>query len=368
MTDLSVLSFFSGAMGLDLGLIEAGLDVRLGQELDVRAVETIQVNGHNVVPGDIRALLEEDPGLAQFMSQAGVSKGEAFAVVGGPPCQPFSTAGQRRGVEDKRGLLIFDYLKAVRDIQPRFMVLENVKGLMSAKGIRSESLLDDVIARIRTMGYTPTWGIVDAAHYGAAQFRERLIIIGSRDGEPVFIPAPTHFQHHQEPDYRWRTLGDAIGDLENRAGESARFSPRVQEILNLVPEGGNWRSLPPDVAEEAMGGAWKSGGGKVGFFRRLSYSEPSPTLVTSPVQKATMLAHPTQARPLSVQEYARIQGFPDDWNLVGTTSDKYKQIGNAVPRALGKAIGKMLKSVAEGSAKIETKRRRGTSTHSRLDH
>jgi len=362
----AVVSFFSGAMGLDLGLIAAGLDVVVGQELDAKAAATIRANGHAVVEGDIRELLRRDPSLSELRESGGVAS-DVFAVVGGPPCQPFSTAGKRRGVADHRGLLIFDYLMAAKALEPRFIVLENVKGLASSPGFNGKMLVDDVIAEFQSIGYSATWGIVDAAHYGAPQFRERLIIIGSRDGEDVFTPIPTHFQHHQDADYRWRTLYDAIGDIEDEPQECAQFSPRILKVLQHVPEGGNWRSLPPEIAREAMGGAWESSGGKVGFFRRLSYSEPSPTLVTSPVQKATLLAHPVLARPLSVREYARIQGFPDDWQFCGNTADKYKQIGNAVPVALGEAIGQMLLSVAAGSAKISTKRRRGTSAHNALE-
>lgn len=358
-----VLSFFTGAMGLDIGLEQAGLDVVLGQELDGQAVETIRANGHEVVAGDLRKLLADDPELTDFMAKAGLARGETFAVVGGPPCQPFSTAGHRKGLDDARGMLIFDYLKAIDAIQPRFMILENVKGILNAAGTDGTTLLDEVRATLKSMGYSTTWGVVDAVNYGAAQFRERMIIIGSRDDEPVFIPAPTHFRQHQDENFRWRTLGAQIADLQDSPGEAARFSPKVQEVLELIPEGGNWRSLPADIGEAAMGGAWKSGGGKVGFFRRLNSAEPSPTLVTSPIQKATMLAHPTASRPLSVSEYARIQGFPDEWVFVGNPTSQYKQIGNAVPVPLGKAIGQMLLAVARGNDTIQTKRRRGTSTH-----
>ena len=361
------LSFFTGAMGLDLGLEAAGLDVRLGQELDPSAVATIEANGRRVISGDLRMLLADDLGLVSLMAEAGLRRGEAFAVVGGPPCQPFSTAGNRQGIDDSRGMLIFDFLKAINAIAPRFMILENVKGLLGSAGTADTSLLDEILTTLNEMGYQAIWGVLDASHFGAAQFRERLVIIASRDGEDIFIPAPTHFPKHQSPDHRWRTLHDVIGDLEFNSGEHARFSPKVQSVLELIPEGGNWRSLPPDIAQHAMGGAWNSGGGKVGFFRRLNYSEPSPTLVTSPIQKATMLCHPTQNRPLSVKEYARIQGFPDDWVLVGSLANRYKQLGNAVPYALGKALGQMLLAVATNSSTVHTKRRRGTATHSAID-
>ena len=111
---------------------------------------------------------------------------------------------------------------------------------------------------------------------------------------------------------------------------------------------------------------YKSGGGKVGFYRRLSYDQPSPTVVTSPVQKATMMCHPTQNRPLSVKEYARIQQFPDDWVFTGTTAAKYRQIGNAVPVGLAEAIGKTVLSVANNTAVVQTKRFRGTNVHNKI--
>ena len=177
---------------------------------------------------------------------------------------------------------------------------------------------------------------------------------------------PTHFPLHQDRACRWRTLRDAIGDLENAGGECGAFSEARLRYLQMVPEGGNWRDLPEDVAEQAMGGAYASGGGKVGFFRRLSYAQPSPTVVTSPVQKATMMCHPTQDRPLSVAEYTRIQPFPDEWIFAGSTAAKYKQIGNAVPVGLARAIGAMLVAVAGGEHRIAVKRIRGTGIHSRI--
>ena len=154
--------------------------------------------------------------------------------------------------------------------------------------------------------------------------------------------------------------------MEFDQGECATLSEERLKFLKMVPEGGNWRDLPEDIIPIAMGGAYKSGGGKVGFYRRLSYDQPSPTVVTSPVQKATMMCHPTQNRPLSVKEYARIQQFPDDWVFTGTTAAKYRQIGNAVPVGLAEAIGKAVISVADKTSLIQTKRFRGTNVHNKI--
>jgi DNA (cytosine-5)-methyltransferase 1 len=274
------------------------------------------------------------------------------------------------GVGDDRGTLYHQFLHVVETLAPRFFVMENVKGLASTSSIAddksSPSVLAIILEQFRKLGYHTVSGVLDAVHYGTPQFRERLVIIGSRDKEAIFLPAPTHFHRHQNPEMRWRTLFDAIADLQKECGIHAKFSPKIASYLNLVPEGGNWKSLPPTIVEEAMGGAYLSGGGKVGFYRRLSFAEPSPTLVTSPVQKATLLCHPRETRPLSLSEYARIQGFPDSWCFEGKPTEAYRQIGNAVPIPLGKAIGQMLLSVALGNSEIRVKRMRGTSVHQRL--
>lgn len=370
-----VISLFSGAMGLDIGLEKAGLNVVIGQDFDESCVKTMQANGHNVLSGDIR---EIDP--RKLLELTGLSVGEPFLICGGPPCQPFSTAGKRLGINDPRGSLFMDFIRMIDYIRPRFFVMENVKGIMSAplKHVplserdendpdqRLGTVLDVILSEFDKLGYKTVYGVLDAVNYGVPQFRERFVLIGSRDNEGIFLPIPTHFQMHQDKAYQWKTVRDAIVDLEFDKGECATLSEERLKFLKMVPEGGNWRDLPKDIIPIAMGGAYKSGGGKVGFYRRLSYDQPSPTVVTSPVQKATMMCHPTQERPLSIKEYARIQQFPDDWIFTGTTAAKYRQIGNAVPVGLAKAIGKAVCAVADGNAVVETKRFRGTNVHNKI--
>lgn len=370
-----VISLFSGAMGLDIGLAKAGLNIAIGQDFDAACVATMRANGHKVLGGDIRDI---DP--ADLLEQVGLMQGEPFLICGGPPCQPFSTAGKRLGINDPRGSLFMDFIRMIDYIRPRFFIMENVKGIMSAplkhvplaerdKNDPKQHLgtvLDVILSEFQNLGYKTVYGILDAVNYGVPQFRERFVLIGSRDNEGIFLPIPTHFQTHQDAAYRWQTLKDTIEDLEYNYGECAAFSKDRLAFLQLVPEGGNWRDLPLGLKQEAMGGAYESGGGKVGFYRRLSYSQPSPTLVTSPVQKATMMCHPTQDRPLSIREYARIQQFPDNWAFMGTSAAKYRQIGNAVPVGLALALGKAVLSVADQTASIHTKRFRGTDIHQKL--
>lgn len=366
-----VISFFSGAMGLDLGLEQAGLHVKICQDFDVSCVKTIEANGKNAILGDIRNIAPED-----ILNKTGLKQGEPFLVCGGPPCQPFSTAGKRLGINDPRGSLFMDYIRMINYIRPRFFIMENVKGIMSSP-LKTESdqpldknspktVLDVILSEFEKLEYKTVYGILDAVNYGVPQFRERFVLIGSRDHEDIFLPIPTNFQMHQNKEMLWKTTGDVIKDLEKNPGECASFGSDRLKYLRMIPEGGNWKDLPKDILEKAMGGAYLSGGGKVGFYRRLSYSQPSPTVVTSPVQKATMMCHPTQDRPLSIKEYARLQQFPEDWNFVGTTSAKYRQIGNAVPVGLAKAIGKAIIATAEKAGSIKTKRFRGTGVHNRI--
>lgn len=370
-----VISLFSGAMGLDIGLEKAGLNIVIGQDVDPDCVATMLANGHNVLGGDIREVDE-----ATLLELTGLKRGEPFLICGGPPCQPFSTAGKRMGINDPRGSLFMDFIRMIDYIRPRFFIMENVKGIMSAplkhipmaerdKNDPEQQLgtvLDVILSEFGKLGYKTVFGLLDAVNYGVPQFRERFVLIGSRDNEDIFLPFPTNFQMHQDAQYRWRTLGESIRDLEKDCGECAAFSKERLAYLRLVPEGGNWRDLPETVRKEAMGGAYASNGGKVGFYRRLSYSQPSPTLVTSPVQKATMMCHPTEDRPLSIREYARIQQFPETWRFMGTSAAKYRQIGNAVPVGLATALGKAVLSVADRSAQIPTKRFRGTDIHQKL--
>ncbi len=367
MDAVKSISLFSGAMGLDIGLNMAGANIVFGQDVEPSCVHTMIQNGQFGIGGDIRGLSSET-----ILELTEMKPGEPFLICGGPPCQPFSTAGRRMGLNDPRGSLFMDFVRMINEIRPRFFVMENVKGLLSSR-LRDEGgaatnakVIDVILEEFSRLRYKTVYGVLDAVNYGVPQFRERFVMIGSRDNEPIFLPIPTHFQKHQNPGSRWVTLGDTIRDLEDCPGECEFFSESRLKYLRLIPEGGNWRDLPEDMKKEAMGGAYESGGGKVGFYRRLSYGQPSPTVVTSPVQKATMMCHPTKDRPLSVAEYARIQQFPDGWRIVGTTAEKYKQIGNAVPIGLSTAIGQAIMAAADGSAEVYVKRVRGTAIHSRI--
>jgi len=364
-----VISLFSGAMGLDIGLERAGFDVAFATDVSKSMVDTIRKNFNNipVFHGDVRNLNPED-----VLKACGLKRNQPFIVSGGPPCQPYSTAGRRLSINDPHGSLFMDFVRLVEGIKPRFFIMENVVGLTNArrkhvawKEKNKRDLLPEeekgsalkvVLNEFGKLGYEIVYGVLNAVDFGVPQFRERLFIIGSRDHEGVFLPKPTHFQTHQEECYRWRTLGDAIKHLEHIESEYVSFTEQRLQYLRLVPPGGNWRDLPEDVLPKAMGGAYYSDGGKTGYYRRLSYDEPSPTLVTSPTHKSTCLCHPKHDRPLSVEEYLAIQQFPEGYTLEGSLTEKYKQVGNAVPVGLAEAVGKALLAVAMGTHTIKAKR------------
>ena len=197
---------------------------------------------------------------------------------------------------------------------------------------------------------------VNAVNYGAPQIRERALFIGNRFNTVVDFPEPTHgsiaddsddehpdfFQPESKSLLPWKTLRDAIGTLAEENPEILDFSPRKKGYLAMVPQGSNWRSLPEVIQKESMGLAWLAKGGRSGWWRRLTFDLPCPTLVTMPNHASTALCHPIKTRALSLREYARIQEFPDDWQFCGTTSEKYAQVGNAVPVRLAQVAGELI--------------------------
>ena len=335
------LSIFSGAGGLDLGLGRSGWNTLACIENNKDCQKTLQQNmAHSTIYPDVT---EFD--IADF--KWGKLKGikDLDLISGGPPCQPFSTAGKRQGLNDDRGKLFFNYANIIKELNPKFFIMENVRGLLSAatpSGKPGSLLKSLIFPTFQMMGYELAAGLLNAKNYGVAQNRVRFIMVGSREHKFGCWPTIMPIENLIEPTSSELKLGDVLTDLDD-APEYTSYSDRQSKIFKLIPPGGNWRSFKDeDFKRQIMGGAYQSTGGRVGFWRRLSYDTYSPTLTTSPIQKATGFCHPEEVRPLSVQEYARIQGFPDHWAFSGTTTSKYRQIGNAVPVQLGEAIGKVL--------------------------
>ena len=368
----TLISMFSGAGGLDLGLERAGFQTRVMVEVDRDARATVEANKTSF-GRDFPILEDVTKASAQDLLEAsGLKRGEPTLLAGGPPCQSFSTAGRRQSIGDPRGSLFVHFADAIRHIQPRFFVMENVRGLLSAAvqhrplNQRTQwdpplapeeqpgSALRIILHEFDASGYQVVKGLVNSANYGVPQTRERLLIIGSRDHEfPYAAQEPTDLMTTTHPKTEWRTLGDALKQVNGKA-TFIPYSESRAEIFKLIPEGANWRHIRDNYGDEmlrqVMGGAYASDGGRVGFYRRLSRKKPSPTLPTSPIQKSTALCHPTKLRPLSVEEYQVIQQFPYEWDFAGSVASRYRQIGNAVPVGLGEAIGRALVGVVKDRA------------------
>lgn len=336
------IELFAGAGGLALGMEKAGFHHVLLNEYDHHACETLRINRPewNVVEGDVHEIdFSEYKGKVDFLS-------------GGFPCQAFSYAGKRLGFEETRGTLFFELARAVKEIQPKVFLGENVRGLFEHDGGRTLQTIKDVI---RELGYTliePK--VLRAIQYDVPQKRERLILIAIRND----IADKVDF-HWPDVSRELRTLRDAfykgsLYDTDVPMSEGQSYPDKKRSVLELVPEGGDWRDLPENVAREYMKGSYNLGGGKTGMARRLAMDEPSLTLTCAPAQKQTERCHPIETRPLTVREYARIQTFPDEWQFSGPLSAKYKQIGNAVPVnlswAIGRALIRLFNQIAENKA------------------
>lgn len=323
--EYSVLELFAGAGGLALGLEEAGLKCVALNEIDKWACNTLRKNRPNwkVLEGDIK-----DFDFSEYKSKVDV-------VTGGFPCQAFSYAGKRLGLNDARGTLFYEFARVVQEVSPAICFGENVRGLFSHdKG----KTLKGMISILDEIGYNVVpVQVLKAINYNVPQKRERIILVGVRKDIDIKYEYPRPYK-------RVYNLSDALkkGDLFDKdvpKSDGAKYPESKKEILDLVPPKGYWRDLPLDLQKEYMGGSFYLGGGKTGMARRIGWDEPCLTLTCSPAQKQTERCHPEETRPFTVREYARIQTFPDKWKFDGSIAQQYKQIGNAVPVNLGKEIG-----------------------------
>ncbi|WP_201739426.1 DNA (cytosine-5-)-methyltransferase [Dokdonia sinensis] len=323
--EYSVLELFAGAGGLAVGMEKAGLKCVALNEIDKWACQTLRNNrpNWNVLEGDIKNFDFKD------------YRNSVDVVTGGFPCQAFSYAGKKLGLNDARGTLFYEFARVVQEVQPLICIGENVRGLLShEKGQTLEgmkSILDEIGYKVVPVE------VLKAIHYRVPQKRERLFLVGIRKDINIDYQYPT-------PHKKVYNLKDALkkGELYNKKvpkSEGAKYPEYKKQILDLIPPKGYWRDLPLDLQKEYMGGSFYLGGGKTGMARRIGWDEPSLTLTCSPAQKQTERCHPDETRPFTVREYARIQTFPDEWEFAGSTSQQYKQIGNAVPCNLGQEVG-----------------------------
>ncbi|WP_109831868.1 DNA (cytosine-5-)-methyltransferase [Reichenbachiella versicolor] len=326
LKNYSVLELFAGAGGLAIGLEKAGLNCAALNEIDKWACQTLRNNRPKwkVLEGDVR-----NHSFNEYKNNVNV-------VTGGFPCQAFSYAGKKLGLNDARGTLFYEFARVVKEVQPDICIGENVRGLLSHdKGKTLEgmiSILDEIGYRV----VSPV-KVLKAIHYKVPQKRERLILVGVRKDlvQEYEYPKPFSKIYNLEDALKKGSLFSV--DVPH--SEGAKYPDHKKKVLDLVPPKGYWRDLPLDIQKDYMQKSFYLGGGKTGMARRIGWDEPSLTLTCSPAQKQTERCHPDETRPFTVREYARIQTFPDKWEFSGSISQQYKQIGNAVPVNLAKEIG-----------------------------
>lgn len=330
----TTIELFAGAGGLALGIEQAGFETLGLVEIDKDAADTLKQNRPNwrVLNEDIAKISCLD--LPEFFR---LQKGELDLLSGGAPCQSFSYAGKRLGLEDARGTLFYHYAKFLEQLQPKMFLFENVRGLLSHDHGRTYQTITDIF---KSTGYTIDNRVLNAWNFGVAQKRERLITIGIRND----LLGKIHF-HFPEPHAYKPVLRDILLDCPESIG--APYSDYKRKIFEMVPPGGYWRDIPEEVAKPYMKSCWYMGGGRTGILRRLSLDEPSLTVLTSPSQKQTDRCHPLEPRPFTIRENARCQSFPDDWEFCGGIGAQYKQVGNAVPVNLAYDIGIKIKEALE---------------------
>lgn len=323
--EYKVLELFAGAGGLAVGLEKAGLKCEALNEIDKWACQTLRKNrpNWNILEGDVKEF--------SFHNY----KGKIDVVTGGFPCQAFSYAGKKLGLNDARGTLFYEFARVVQEVEPAICIGENVRGLLSHEKGKT---LTGMISILDEIGYrvVPV-EVLKAIHYRVPQKRERLILVGVRKDIEIDFNYP-------KPHKKIYNLKDALkkGELFSTnvpKSNGASYPEYKKQVLDMVPPKGYWRDLPIKVQKDYMGGSFYLGGGKTGMARRIGWDEPSLTLTCSPAQKQTERCHPDETRPFTVREYARIQTFPDNWEFVGSSAQQYKQIGNAVPVNLGQELG-----------------------------
>ncbi len=352
---LGVVSVFSGAGGLDLGLEMAGFQTLAAVEIDKWACWTLRMNQatrHTLLNGrtylDEAEILERDVQTVsgqEILRRSSRKAGDVVVLCGGPPCVSFSVAGAREGLASETGMLFEAYARMLRVLRPHAFVFENVKGLLTAAGVNGEprGAWPVIAARLNEAGYRISWRIVDAAEHGVAQHRERLIVVGLRGlrGAPFVFPEPMH--------------GDA-------ADASLPRFVDVRSVLEGLPEAaapGELPQLANHVArahtEEVRGSFAATPQGKRNdrFKRdRLRWDRPAKVVRAQGKLKRDGKArhsshqaiHPEKHRQLTVRECARIQSFPDWYVFPPTHCNGYRVVGDAVPPLLAESIGRALKA------------------------
>jgi DNA (cytosine-5)-methyltransferase 1 len=311
----------AGAGGLSNGLIKAGFQPLLLNDNNKDCCATLSKNHPNV-----KVIL----GSMDKIDWTKYINVNVDLLTGGVPCQSFSQAGLRKGLDDPRGDLMIKFIEIVNLIKPKVFMIENVKGLITHN---NGETINEIVNLMTSSGLYKVWyKCLYANKFNVPQKRERVFIVG------VLKTFNNDFEFPKEEGSP--VLRDVLYNVPE--SEGAKYPDYKIKLFKMIPQGGCWINLPENLQKEYLGNSYYSGGGKRGILYRLSMDKPSLTLLCSPSQKQTERCHPLQERPLTIREYARIQTFDDDYEFVGSLSSKYKQIGNAVPPLLAYAVGKQI--------------------------
>lgn len=361
MTDQrwTAIDLFCGAGGLSEGFRQAGFHVLAGNDIDPFAAETFAATHSEAkfLPGPI-----EDISARAFLKAAGLKKGELDCLIGGPPCQAFSVYNHQRGMHDERSSLFRQYLRIVKGLMPKWVVMENVTGITS---VGDGQAVEKILSGLADLGYNVETRILRAEEYGVPQERRRIFFIGNRLGLPIQWPELTHGPGLKP----FVTVWDAIGDLPRlkngedpgrplryRAAPKSEYqaylrgnatqvdnhaAPRLAPInlkrMKYIPEGGSWRDVPVELLPAGMKRARRCDHTK--RYGRLRKDGLSSTILTKCDLHWGAYIHPEQDRVLTVREAARLQSFPDWFEFAGPRTEQYVQVGNAVPPLLAKQVG-----------------------------
>jgi DNA (cytosine-5)-methyltransferase 1 len=311
----------AGGGGLSSGLIKSGFYPVLLNDNNIDCCKTLKHNHKDV---NVICSSMDEIDYSKYIDKIDL-------LTGGVPCQSFSQAGLRKGLDDPRGDLMIKFINILNLIKPKLFMIENVKGLLTHdEGKTIKKIIEELN---KNNLYNITYKCLDSSKYNVPQKRERVFIVG------VLKSINSCFKYPDESLTK-KVLKDVLYNVPNSNG--AKYNELKKELFKLIPQGGCWINLPIQLQKEYLGNTYNSGGGKRGILYRLSMEKPSLTLLCSPSQKQTERCHPLEDRPLTIREYARIQTFDDDYEFIGSLNSQYKQVGNAVPVELAKQMGNSL--------------------------
>lgn len=319
------IEVFAGCGGLSLGLTKAGFTPLLLVDNNKDCIATLKANHpHTSVElQDVSVLHLDD------------YKNKVCILAGGIPCQSWSYAGKRQGLDDPRGQLFYHFIRLIRECQPTIILIENVQGLLTHNKGQTFEMLKTLLSIDGT--YNIQHKLLNSNDYNVPQIRKRVIIIGTKVQDNLLYKYPEPYNPNTTLEMAFKNIPFCV--------EGQKYSANKLKWFIKIPEGGCVSDLTKEEQQEYLGKLYKGRGGKSGVLKRLQMNKPSPTLLCCPTQKLTERCHPIEHRPLNIMEYSRIQTFPDDYKLCGSTTSKYKQLGNAVPVNLAYHIGLSIKNI-----------------------